>query len=53
MNPEELQARVDDLFSDAVNLSAIRQSTFLDRACSGDPPEVRREVDSLLHAFDR
>jgi len=42
---------VERIFQAAVDCEASERSTFLDRACGGDP-DLRHEVESLLDAHD-
>ena len=42
---------VERIFQAVVDCEASERSTFLDRACGGDP-DLRHEVESLLHAHD-
>jgi serine/threonine-protein kinase len=41
--------RIEYLFYEALELEQDRRAAFLDDACNGDP-ELRREVESLLHS---
>ena len=41
-------SRVREIFEQVVDLPARERGAFLDDTCSGDPVEVRREVERLL-----
>jgi len=53
MTPEERQARIDDIFSQAIELDESERAQFLQRACKGEATEFRREVEDLHKAHDR
>lgn len=40
------------IFTDAIKRPVAERAAFLDRACAGDV-ELRREVEALLHAYER
>jgi serine/threonine protein kinase len=44
--------QLEALFHDAVELDPHERAAFLDERCDGDP-ELRSEVESLLHSSDR
>ncbi|MEM1127516.1 MAG: serine/threonine-protein kinase, partial [Bacteroidota bacterium] len=45
-------SQVRDLFEAALDRTPDTRQAFLDEACANDP-DLRREVDSLLHALDQ
>src|SRR5712692_10309403 len=49
MTPEQYQ-RIEQLYQEALGLSARERAALLDTACAGDQ-ELRREVESLLAAY--
>ncbi len=51
MTPERWK-RIDELFAEALNCAPEARSKLLAKACAGDD-ELRREVESLLNAFDQ
>jgi protein kinase-like protein/WD40 repeat protein len=48
----DARQRIADLFEDALDRPAEGRAAFLDEACAG-VPELRREVQSLLIAYER
>ena len=40
------------IFTEAIKHPVAERGAFLDRACAGDA-ELRREVEALLHAYER
>ena len=48
----ESWGRVREVFDEALQFPPERREAFLDEACAGDP-ELRREVDELLHHHER
>ena len=50
-SPERWQ-RVEDLFDEVVDLDPEARKTRLGQACA-DAPDVRREIESLLAAYDQ
>jgi len=51
MNPERWQ-QVREVMEDAALLDLPERSRYLDKVCAADP-ELRREVESLLHSHDQ
>ncbi len=47
----ERAERLESLFAEAVELDTEARPGYLERVC-GDDPQLRREVQSLLFAFD-
>ena len=50
MTPDRWQ-RIQDILQDAFDLPVAERPTFLDKVCTDDP-ELRAEVEALLHADD-
>ena len=51
MNPERWQ-RVKQLLDEALAVESSERTSFLDRACAGDP-QLRQEVESLLASHEQ
>lgn len=45
---DEREQRVDYLFHAASELPPEKRAPFLDRECTGDPPEIRHKVEAML-----
>ena len=45
MTSEERQARIDELFQQAIDLPSDDRVRFLERECTDDEAEIRREVE--------
>ncbi|MBK8149296.1 MAG: serine/threonine protein kinase [Acidobacteria bacterium] len=52
MTDKHSHENIKELFSEALELSPDERAGFLDELC-GDAPELRREIESLLAAFEK